>query len=145
MAGLAGGRGSKFLTVRNAEVLIASMQVFSNLYSLTPRSVYWGYLRARANSFKASFVTGEDLALVRLACLSRVSDRQEFMALQHAWSCLDRKAKATLVDHLLADGIQQAAVIFTFLPDPEQHQGDQSRGEPSCTVFHHLFGGTSWW
>lgn len=116
-------------------MLIASMQVFSNLYSLTPRSVswrwswnaqhllfpqllhflpcvnragsfegttrpqnccslpgtaslcslckvYWGYLRARANSFKASFVTGEDLALVRLACLSRVSDRQEFMALQ---------------------------------------------------------------
>eukprot|EP00435_Cladocopium_sp_Y103_P037287 s20_g9.t2 len=121
MAGLGGGRGSKFLGARNGEVLIASMQVFSNLLSLTPRSVYWGYLRARANSFKASFITGEDLAIVRLACLSRVHDQREFVALRHAWSSLDRKERGTLVEHLLADGIQQRAVIFTFLPDCIQH------------------------
>lgn len=121
MAGLGGGRGSKFLGARNGEVLIASMQVFSNLLSLTPRSVYWGYLRARANSFQANFITGEDLAIVRLACLSRVHDQQEFVALRHAWTSLDRKERGTLVEHLLADGIQQRAVIFTFLPDCIQH------------------------
>ena len=33
---------------------------------------------------------------------------------------VDRKERGTLVEHLLADGIQQRAVIFTFLPDSRQ-------------------------
>ena len=43
---------------------------------------YWGYLRVRASFFNASFVTSEDLAIVRLACLSRVHDRQAFLCVQ---------------------------------------------------------------
>ena len=43
---------------------------------------YWGYLRVRANFFNASFITSEDLAIVRLACLSRVHDRQAFICVQ---------------------------------------------------------------
>jgi len=117
LSGLSGGRGSKFLGTRNADVLLASMQVFSHLSSLSPRSAYWGYLRVRANFFNASFITSEDLAIVRLACLSRVHDRQAFICVQHAWMELDSKERATLVDHFLADGIQHLAIIFTFLPD----------------------------
>lgn len=43
---------------------------------------YWDYLRVRANFFNASFITSEDLAIVRLACLSRVHDRQAFICVQ---------------------------------------------------------------
>lgn len=117
MSGIAGGRGSKFLTARTAPSFIASLQVFSQLTKLTPRSVYWGYLRARAGSFQSSFTTAEDLALVRLACLSRVQGAQSFLHLQTAWSGLSNKQRGALVSHLLADGITRQAMIFIFLPD----------------------------
>ncbi|CAJ1395704.1 unnamed protein product, partial [Effrenium voratum] len=117
MSGLSGGRGSKFLIARNAQVLIASMQVLTRLTELTPRSVYWGYMRARADSLLAPFATAEDLALVRLACLSRVQDNDGYIDLRSAWTTLGRKEKAALINHLLADGIQQQAMIFEFLPD----------------------------
>ena len=47
--------------------------------------VYWGYMRARARSFSVNFVRADELALVRLACLSRVQDALSFVTLPLGW------------------------------------------------------------
>eukprot|EP00913_Durusdinium_trenchii_P001541 g1426.t2 len=120
MSGIAGGRGSKFLTARTAPSFIASLQVFSQLTKLTPRSVYWGYLRARAGSFQSSFTTAEEgfrPCHVIWKPLRWIRGAQSFLHLQTAWSGLSNKQRGALVSHLLADGITRQAMIFIFLPD----------------------------
>lgn len=58
--------------------LIACTQVFSSLNLQSPTAVFWAFLRRRAAAFGAAFKTAEDLALARLACLSRVHTPQGF-------------------------------------------------------------------
>ncbi|CAE7560893.1 Hcn4 [Symbiodinium natans] len=117
MSGLGGGIGSKFLHARHAQNLIASMQMLRHLMGSSPTSIYWGYIACRARALRAPFSASEDLVLMRLACLGREQDRSGYENLQRAWALLGSRERATLVHHLLADGIQRRAIILEFLPD----------------------------
>ncbi|CAE7250487.1 Hcn4 [Symbiodinium sp. CCMP2592] len=117
MSGLGGGHGSKFLHSRHAQNFIASMQMLRHLMDSSPSSIYWGYIACRARVLRAPLVASEDLALMRLACLGREQDRRGYIKLQKAWALLGSRERATLVHHLLADGIQRRAIILEFLPD----------------------------
>lgn len=79
--------------------------------------IYWGYLEARAHVLNVPFLTPEDLVLVRLACLARVEDRNAYRQLQEAWHTLGANERTTLLQHFLADGIEDMAFVFEFLPD----------------------------
>ena len=58
----------------------------------------------------------QDLALVRLACLARVQDPKAYVQLRAAWDGLGVRERDLLMDHFLADGMEQRAFVLEFLP-----------------------------
>jgi len=117
MSGLNAGRGSKFMTARRAENVIEGVRMLKYLLEASACGIYWGYLEARAHVLNVPFLTPEDLVLVRLACLARVEDRNAYRQLQEAWHTLGANERTTLLQHFLADGIEDMAFVFEFLPD----------------------------
>mmetsp|Transcript_40421 Transcript_40421/g.90546 ORF Transcript_40421/g.90546 Transcript_40421/m.90546 type:complete len:253 (+) Transcript_40421:1-759(+) len=117
MSGLGAGRGSKFLTAKRAESVIEGVRMLKYLLEASACGIYWGYLEARANLLNVPFTTPEDLVLVRLACLARVEDRNAYRQLQEAWHTLGANEQTILQQHFLADGIEDLAFVFEFLPD----------------------------
>ena len=117
MSGIAGGLGSKFMTAKNAEAVISSISMLQQLLDAKPLGIYWGYLSARAGYLGLPCSSAEDLALVRLACLSRLHDRDEYVALRQAWGNCSQQERARLLQHFLADGIANRAIVLEFLPD----------------------------
>eukprot|EP00439_Symbiodinium_sp_Y106_P044031 s753_g5.t1 len=108
MSGLGGGHGSKFLHSRHAQNFIGSMQMLRHLMDSSPSSIYWGYIACRARVLRAPLAASED---------GRTCPGNGYVKLQKAWALLGSRDRATLVHHLLADGIQRRAVILEFLPD----------------------------
>ncbi|CAE7740577.1 eag [Symbiodinium sp. CCMP2456] len=117
MSGIAGGLGSKFMTAKNADAVISCICMLQRLLEATPLGIYWGYLSARAGSLGLPCTTTEDLALVRLACLSRLQDRDGYVALRRAWCTCSQRARMRLMSHFLADGMSDRAFVLEFLPD----------------------------
>jgi len=117
MSGLNAGRGSKFMTARRAENVIEGVRMLKYLLEASACGIYCGYLEARAHVLNVPFLTPEDLVLVRLACLARVEDRNAYRQLQEAWHTLGANERTTLLQHFLADGIEDMAFVFEFLPD----------------------------
>eukprot|EP00931_Biecheleriopsis_adriatica_P083831 TRINITY_DN5752_c0_g1_i3.p1 TRINITY_DN5752_c0_g1~~TRINITY_DN5752_c0_g1_i3.p1 ORF type:complete len:619 (-),score=118.91 TRINITY_DN5752_c0_g1_i3:45-1655(-) len=116
MSGLAGGQGSRFMSSRNAQGVIAGFKRLQTLTHLEPQLIYWNFMADRAQHFGIPAETPEDLALVRLACLIRVQGAQDVAQLRTAWFSLPSKARDTLVNHFLADGIDQRTFVLEFLP-----------------------------
>mmetsp|Transcript_57274 Transcript_57274/g.133948 ORF Transcript_57274/g.133948 Transcript_57274/m.133948 type:complete len:1188 (+) Transcript_57274:58-3621(+) len=116
MSGLAAGRGSRFLNSKNAEGVITGIRMLQQLLKGTPKGIYWGFLSARAQSLSLPKETAEDLVLVRIACLARITDQKGYVGLRASWDSLGHRERNTLTDHFLADGIEDRAYVFEFLP-----------------------------
>lgn len=117
MSGLNAGRGSKFLTAKRAESFIEGVRILKYLLEASPCGIYWGYLSSRAHSLGVPCQTAEELVLIRLACLARVEDRSAYRQLEECWAALGSVERSTLLHHFLADGIEETAFVFEFLPD----------------------------
>jgi len=117
MSGLNAGRGSKFLTAKRAESFIEGVRILKYLLDASPCGIYWGYLCSRAHSLEVPCQTAEELVLIRLACLARVEDRSAYRQLEECWAALGSGERSTLLHHFLADGIEETAFVFEFLPD----------------------------
>ncbi|CAJ1448056.1 unnamed protein product [Effrenium voratum] len=76
-----------------------------------------GYLASRAHSLAVPTSAPEDLVLIRLACLARVEDRTAYRQLQECWCSLGAVERLALTQHFLADGLEETAFVFEFLPD----------------------------
>lgn len=118
MSGLEAGSGSRFLTAQRAENVIEAIGMLQHLMDSTPRGIYWAYLCARARALNLPRQTPEDLVLIRAACLMRIHPEDNcFNQLVTAWNRLGEAEKQTLTNHFLADGIDEVAFVFEFLPD----------------------------
>ncbi|CAJ1344612.1 unnamed protein product [Effrenium voratum] len=117
MSGLEAGSGSRFLNAKRAENVIEAIGMLQHLLSATPRGIYWGYLCQRARALQLPAQTSEDLVFIRLACLMRIQGESTYGKLKASWNRLGAFEKATLINHFLADGIEEVAFVFEFLPD----------------------------
>lgn len=116
MSGLAAGQGSRFMNATNAPAVISGVMMLQQLLHATPRGIYWGFISARATALRLPQQSAEDLALMRLACLSRVQDDKGYKELRRAWDSLGSREQAVLVDHFLCDGLEDRALVLEFLP-----------------------------
>lgn len=116
MSGLAGGCGSKFMDSKNAEAVLAGCRNLQKLMVSTPQAIYWDFIIFRARQLSFSPETAEDLVLSRLACLVRAQDASYFEKLQATWYSISLQTRNELVSHLLADGIEEKALLLEFLP-----------------------------
>ena len=116
MSGIAGGKGSRFMSAKNAEAVISGFLMLQSLLKSPPRDIYWGYMTTRARALKIPYDTAEDLVMVRLACLSRLQDASQYQTLRSSWDVLGSFQKTTLTNHFLADGIETRAFVLEFLP-----------------------------
>lgn len=116
MSGLAAGQGSRFMNATNAPAVISGVGMLQHLLHATPGGIYWGFISARATALRLPQQTSEDLALMRLACLSRVQDVKGYKDLRRAWDSLGSREQAILVDHFLCDGLEDRALVLEFLP-----------------------------
>ncbi|CAE7656177.1 HCN4 [Symbiodinium sp. CCMP2456] len=117
MSGLAAGNGSRFMNAKNADSTIGGIRMLQRLMNVNPTSIYWGYMGLRATKLKLPFDTPEDMVLIRLACLARIQDDRGYQALKHSWAALGARERTSLTDHFLADGIEEPAWVFEFLPN----------------------------
>ncbi|CAE8678125.1 unnamed protein product [Polarella glacialis] len=120
MSGIKGGetlQGSLFMDQENGTTVLLGIQCLQRLASSSPRAIYWTYIYQRSLKLTLPDDTPEHLAIARLACLIRSTAADKTM-LQEAWSklMLSRSEQSILVEHLLADGIQDKAFLFAFLP-----------------------------
>eukprot|EP00930_Biecheleria_cincta_P015588 TRINITY_DN12948_c0_g3_i2.p1 TRINITY_DN12948_c0_g3~~TRINITY_DN12948_c0_g3_i2.p1 ORF type:complete len:1228 (+),score=254.99 TRINITY_DN12948_c0_g3_i2:33-3716(+) len=116
MSGLAGGVGSRFMNAKNSEATITGIQCMLHVLDSSPEAVYWSFIFQRAQQLSLPVNTPEDIALVRLACLSRVQDKSGFLQLCMSWQLLGMRERQVLIDHFLGDGINEQTLVFEFLP-----------------------------
>ncbi|OLP95509.1 hypothetical protein AK812_SmicGene22362 [Symbiodinium microadriaticum] len=117
MSGLAAGNGSRFMNAKNADSTIGGIRMLQRLMNVNPTSIYWGYMGLRATKLKLPYNTPEDMVLVRLACLARIQDDRGYQTLKNSWQALGARERTSLTDHFLADGIEEPAWVFEFLPN----------------------------
>jgi len=117
MSGIAAGTGSRFMNGKNASAVISGIRLLKRLMECPPAAIYWGYLDERARKLNLNFSSAEDLVLVRLSCLARVQDEKDYLQLRTSWDALKARERTALIDHFLADGIQEQAFMLEFLPN----------------------------
>eukprot|EP00443_Scrippsiella_acuminata_P069811 CAMPEP_0115373794 /NCGR_PEP_ID=MMETSP0271-20121206/1619_1 /TAXON_ID=71861 /ORGANISM="Scrippsiella trochoidea, Strain CCMP3099" /LENGTH=720 /DNA_ID=CAMNT_0002796815 /DNA_START=51 /DNA_END=2210 /DNA_ORIENTATION=- len=118
MCGLMGARtpqGSAFMDETNSTNILAAIKFLRMAVCSSSHAVYWGYILSRGEHLGLPTDELEQIALCRLACLCRTSS-SETKFLQGAWDGLSKGIRRTLMDNLLADGIQERAFVFAFLP-----------------------------
>lgn len=109
--------GSLFMDEQNGRTVLQGIQCLQQLDSASPQAIYWGYLCSRACRLGLPVDTAEQLATARLACLTRCMASQSDLDAVHAATLgLSLAERAILVDHLCADGVQEPAFLFAFLP-----------------------------
>eukprot|EP00931_Biecheleriopsis_adriatica_P036359 TRINITY_DN20949_c0_g1_i1.p1 TRINITY_DN20949_c0_g1~~TRINITY_DN20949_c0_g1_i1.p1 ORF type:complete len:1323 (-),score=258.84 TRINITY_DN20949_c0_g1_i1:57-3953(-) len=116
MSGLAGGHGSRFMTARNAASSVLGMKMLLHVLDSSPQAVYWSFVVSRAQQLNLPISSPEDVALARLACLARVQDESGFRQIRYSWELLGLRERHVLERHFLADGIEDQAFVFEFLP-----------------------------
>ncbi|CAJ1452717.1 unnamed protein product [Effrenium voratum] len=116
LSGLAGGRGSRFMTNSNARATLPGLAVLKRVLEKDPTALYWTYIHHRGLELGRRPQNTTDLAVVRLACLCRAQKPQDLQGLQEAWQGLGQVEHRELLRHFLADGVQNQAVILEFLP-----------------------------
>lgn len=117
MSGIAAGQGSRFMNGRNASSVISGVRLLKRLMECNPTAIYWGYLEERAQKLRVNFYSAEDLVLIRLSCLARAQDEKDYLLLRTSWDALKARERMALMDHFLADGIQEQAFVLEFLPN----------------------------
>eukprot|EP00443_Scrippsiella_acuminata_P002391 CAMPEP_0115169332 /NCGR_PEP_ID=MMETSP0270-20121206/1215_1 /TAXON_ID=71861 /ORGANISM="Scrippsiella trochoidea, Strain CCMP3099" /LENGTH=535 /DNA_ID=CAMNT_0002582029 /DNA_START=16 /DNA_END=1625 /DNA_ORIENTATION=- len=118
MCGILGTKsqeGSAFMDEQNSTNILAAISFLRQIGSASSHAVYWGYILSRARALGFPTEEPHQIAIGRLACLCRSTSKERGL-LQEAWACLSTGARQTLTDNLLADGIQEVAFVFTFLP-----------------------------
>lgn len=118
MAGLRGAEtftGSLFLDNNNGRTLLTCINFLRKITTTHARAIYWGYIRERALTLGLPTEREEDFVIARLACLTRATPK-DAQALQSVLRDLASSDRAELIEHFLADGIQNQAFTFSFLP-----------------------------
>jgi len=109
--------GSLFMDGTNAQNMLLCINCLQHLEKAEPQSIYWSYIRERALALKLPMLTPEDLAFARIVCLTRTTEEHMLRDVTRAWNHLAPEDKPVLIDHLLADGIDEPAIIFEYLPN----------------------------
>eukprot|EP00930_Biecheleria_cincta_P006659 TRINITY_DN10770_c0_g1_i4.p1 TRINITY_DN10770_c0_g1~~TRINITY_DN10770_c0_g1_i4.p1 ORF type:complete len:1202 (-),score=206.53 TRINITY_DN10770_c0_g1_i4:14-3619(-) len=110
--------GSKFMNQTNSELIVLSLQALQFTSSHSSQAIFWSYIEKRGILLGLASSSPSDLALTRLACLCRIQDpySKDLRSLQLIWAGLDNPDRQVLVDYLLADGINENGILFTYLP-----------------------------
>ncbi|CAE7225657.1 CNGA3 [Symbiodinium sp. KB8] len=116
MSGIAGGKGSRFMTQGNARTTLLGLSTLQHILEQDPAPLYWTYIHYRGLELGRRAKTPADLSLLRLACNCRVQTSKDLEALQNAWDFLTGPEQQELTKNLLADGIATRAVVCEFLP-----------------------------
>eukprot|EP00928_Gymnodinium_smaydae_P081529 TRINITY_DN65034_c0_g1_i1.p1 TRINITY_DN65034_c0_g1~~TRINITY_DN65034_c0_g1_i1.p1 ORF type:complete len:1158 (+),score=208.02 TRINITY_DN65034_c0_g1_i1:109-3582(+) len=115
LGGASNMRGSTFMTEENANNVLSGVKHLQLLHTASPQSIYWGFLNFKARSLGLDFETEEQLAQTRLAALIRAK-ASDVRWLISDWNSFTKTDRMILVNHFLADGINETAFIFAFLP-----------------------------
>ena len=116
MSGLAGGKGSRFMTRSNAKATLLGLAMMKHVLEQDPAPLYWTYIHHRGLDLSKRAEQPADLALLRLACNCRAQTADDVALLQNAWDHLTAQEQAELTKHFLADGITTRAIVCEFLP-----------------------------
>eukprot|EP00933_Yihiella_yeosuensis_P030642 TRINITY_DN24254_c0_g1_i1.p1 TRINITY_DN24254_c0_g1~~TRINITY_DN24254_c0_g1_i1.p1 ORF type:complete len:483 (-),score=77.68 TRINITY_DN24254_c0_g1_i1:70-1350(-) len=122
MSGLGGGEGgvachgSLFLNELNGRMLLHCLKSLQQVEVEECLPIYWSYLVNRARHLALPTTAAEEIALARLCILCRAQAPQDFQPVKEAFASLDRSDTDPLMEFLLADGIHETAIVFSFLP-----------------------------
>ncbi|CAE7946924.1 Cyclic nucleotide-gated cation channel alpha-3 [Symbiodinium microadriaticum] len=116
MSGLAGGKGSRFMTRSNARATLLGLAMLKHVLEQDPAPLYWTYIHHRGLELSRRAEQPSDLALLRLACNCRAQTADDLARLQDAWDHLTAQEQVELTKHFLADGITTPAIVCEFLP-----------------------------
>eukprot|EP00930_Biecheleria_cincta_P068060 TRINITY_DN5513_c0_g4_i1.p1 TRINITY_DN5513_c0_g4~~TRINITY_DN5513_c0_g4_i1.p1 ORF type:complete len:1186 (+),score=204.94 TRINITY_DN5513_c0_g4_i1:40-3597(+) len=110
--------GSKFMTEQNSTFIVMGLKSLQCIEERTCHEVYWSYISKRARLLNLQLGDQSSLAFARLACLTRVQSPSSrgLDALRLLWASLDVPDRNILINHLLADGINESTITFLFLP-----------------------------
>merc|ERR1711879_189936 len=76
---------------------------------------YWNYISSVSLQFGLRTDDVEQLTLARLVCLIR-AEPADIQLLHSAWVSLKTTDRAVLMEHLLADGVHDTAILLIYLP-----------------------------
>eukprot|EP00930_Biecheleria_cincta_P070474 TRINITY_DN58113_c0_g1_i1.p1 TRINITY_DN58113_c0_g1~~TRINITY_DN58113_c0_g1_i1.p1 ORF type:complete len:1205 (+),score=191.75 TRINITY_DN58113_c0_g1_i1:102-3716(+) len=116
MSGLDGGHGSKFMTAQNGKSVILGMSMLQHVLNSDAHAIYWTYVLERGHQLDQQVSEVADLAILRLACLLRVRTEEDMFDLRASWDLLTARDRTILMQHFLAGGINESAIVFEFLP-----------------------------
>jgi len=118
MCGIRGAEtlsGSLFMDEKNGRNVMTGIKCLRQMGQASPHSIYWNYICSRGTYLGMQTGTPEELAMTRLAALIRATPA-DLETLQGSWMSISRSEREILTDHFLADGIQDIAFQFVFLP-----------------------------
>lgn len=104
-----------FMDEENGRNVLLGIQCLKHLEGALPAAIYWHYICARAERLGLPTSDPEQLAMARLACLVRTSPATKD-ALIDVWGRLTQRERSLITAHFLADGIEDSAFLFAFLP-----------------------------
>merc|ERR1712050_379025 len=96
---------------RNGSAIIWCVQCLQQLNIGTPNAIYWSYVSLRARALRLPVDTLEELALARMACLLRAFSIEDVDLLGKTWDALNHLDRQILVEHFLADGIEEMTFV----------------------------------
>lgn len=118
MCGLAGAKrcqGCAFMDEQNSKNILSAIRVLRCVGRTDCHNAYWSYILDRGRGVGLQTHTLEQVALARLACLCRINESNR-TALETDWNKLSPFAREALTENFIADGIDEVAFTFTFLP-----------------------------
>eukprot|EP00438_Fugacium_kawagutii_P020269 Skav228747 [mRNA] locus=scaffold4149:43879:47115:- [translate_table: standard] len=108
--------GSVSLDERNACVVINALQCLQNIQDYEPAVVYWQYILRRGRSLMYMIDTPMEYIVARLLCLTRTLDQTGLELIEDCWAQLSVIDQSVLHEIFLADGFNQNAFVFMYLP-----------------------------
>eukprot|EP00929_Paragymnodinium_shiwhaense_P072030 TRINITY_DN36570_c0_g5_i1.p1 TRINITY_DN36570_c0_g5~~TRINITY_DN36570_c0_g5_i1.p1 ORF type:complete len:1376 (+),score=284.18 TRINITY_DN36570_c0_g5_i1:53-4180(+) len=109
--------GSVFMDESNATTVILGINCLRAIKKrdADPRALYWCFIGKRAECLGLSVDNFEELVIARICCLTR-SKTAEVPGLLQCWRSLTFVQRSILTAHFLADGIEEVAYLFSYLP-----------------------------
>jgi hypothetical protein len=105
-----------FMDCKKAANVTRGIHCLQCLVTSTPCAIYWTYVAGYGRALNLPLDTVEHMALARFACLLRATKDSDCAIMHGTWEKLNRHDKSVLIDNFLADGIEQPALFFLFLP-----------------------------
>ncbi|KAF4652938.1 hypothetical protein FOL47_010776 [Perkinsus chesapeaki] len=120
MAGIMGAKnldGSLFMTETMFNNFKKGLQTLQLLTHESMNDTYDAFLKLRAEEQGLEFKTDEDRAIIRLACCSRVFDKEGGRQVLDAWNQLEPSEKKRLSDYLNRDGLEKTpGFLIYYMP-----------------------------